>query len=62
MAFANDGAMFHRRLVYKDVGVSPGSIDLALSESPAGAVQASAPPFSGFGLGLFTVPRARSLG
>ena len=24
MAFANDGAMFHRRLVYKDVGASPG--------------------------------------
>jgi hypothetical protein len=24
MAFANDGAMFHRRLVYKDVGNAPG--------------------------------------
>ena len=24
MAFANDGAMFHRRLVYKDVGSRPG--------------------------------------
>jgi len=24
MAFANNGAMFHRQLVYKDVGVAPG--------------------------------------
>jgi hypothetical protein len=23
MAFANDGAMFHRRLVYNDVGNAP---------------------------------------
>jgi hypothetical protein len=31
MAFANDGAMFHRRLVYKDVGVAPGWYSIAPS-------------------------------
>ena len=37
MAFANDGAMFHRRLVYKDVGVAPGWYGSGLRPSGNGA-------------------------
>ena len=34
MAFANDGAMFHRRLVYKDVGNAPGTLQTKNKQGP----------------------------
>ena len=47
MVQANYDDMLRRRLVYKDVGVSPGVTGCAVQKSPVRAVQASAPPFQG---------------